>query len=112
MKTAKLLITAIACILIVSVFIGCAEVVSKTAINTEYIAAYDAMETVYEYKYDWYHGDWAYLPVYKNVHHQAEYKVQYLIVYADGTEDRTWYIVSKDEYDSAVQAIKECSAQK
>jgi hypothetical protein len=98
---------AVSIILVVATFAGCAEVVSTKPIDTDYTAAYDAMETVYEYKYDWYHGDFKMLPVYKSVHHAAVYRVQYEDVYSDGKVYHRWQEVDKAEYDRAVKAIAE-----
>lgn len=82
------------------------EVVSEKPINTEYVAAYDAMETQYSYKFDWWHGDFKYLPEMKMVHHNAVYKVQYEVVYSDGSTDLCWRTVSKDEYTKVNEQIK------
>jgi hypothetical protein len=91
--------------------VGCAEIVSEKPIDTEYIAAYDAMETVYGYKYDWFHGDFKYLPEIKQVHHEEEYKVQYERVWSDGSTDIYWLTVSKEEYENALRQIKEGGAE-
>lgn len=99
----------IACIMICTMMfalIGCAEVVSETPIDTEYIAAYDAMETEYEYKYDWWHGDFVYLPVLKQVHHEEEFKVQYKIIYSNGDEYTKWETVDKHTYEEALRGIE------
>lgn len=101
----KVLTITICVIMLCVILTGCAEVVSETPIDTEYVAAYDAMETVYEYKYDWIHSDWKYLPVYKSVHHEAEYKVQYKIVYSDGSDTTTWRKVDKQTYEEAVRIV-------
>lgn len=86
--------------------IGCVEPVSQKPINTEYIASYDAMETVYRYKYDWYHSDFKYMPELKMVHHEEEYRVQYERVWTDGTKDTYWLSVSKAEYENALRQIE------
>lgn len=101
----KVLTITICVIMLCAILTGCAEVVSETPIDTEYVAAYDAMETVYEYKYDWLHGDWKYLPVYKQVHHEAEYKVQYKIVYSDGSDTTTWRKVDKQTYEEVLKIL-------
>ncbi len=85
--------------------VGCAEVISETPIDAEFIAAYDAMETIYEYKYDWYHGDFKLLPVYKQVHHAEVYKVQYQIIYSDGNSYTEWREVDKVTYEEAEKAL-------
>lgn len=91
--------------------VGCSEVVSKTPIDTEFIAAYDAMETVYEYKYDWYHCDFKLLPVIKQVHHNAVYRVQYQLTYSNGESYAKWEEVDKTTYEKAVKIISGGSEQ-
>lgn len=103
----KIFITAICIALICIILSGCTEIVSERAINTDYITAYDAMETVYEYKWDWWHGDFKYLPVYKMVHHNAVYKVQYEITYSDGSSETYWKEVDKTTYEDALKEIGE-----
>lgn len=92
--------------LIVLIITGCAEIVSVKPIDTEYIAAYDAMETVYSYKYDWVNGEIRYLPEFKMVHHDDEYKVQYEQTWSNGITDTYWVTVTKTEYESALKAIE------
>lgn len=114
MKTTKLLAIAVAFVIITFSFTGCDDgvvPVSKTAIDTEYIAAYDAMETVYEYEYDYINGQFVLLPFLKNVHYPAVYRVEFEIVYSDGSVYHTWYEVNKAEYDNAVKAIEERGKQ-
>ena len=105
MTTLKNLSCLIICTMMF-VLVGCAEVVSETPIDTEYIAAYDAMETVYEYKYDWVHSDWKYLPVYKLVHHEEKFKVQYKIVYSDGSDKTVWREVDEQTYEAALREVE------
>lgn len=110
MKTTKLLVIVIAVITIAFTIMGCDDgvvPVSKTAINTEHIEAHDAMETVYEYEYDYINGKFVLLPFLKNVHYPAVYRVEFEIVYSDGSVYHTWYEVGKEEYDNAVKAIEE-----
>ena len=96
----------IVCIAFVVVLLaGCAEIVSTKPIDTEYIAAYDAMETVYGYKYDWLHDEWRYLPELKMVHHEEEFKVQYEREWSDGSVEVYWLTVSKAEYENALNEI-------
>ena len=84
---------------------GCIEIVSETPINVEYVASYSSMETVYEYRYDWLHGDFKYLPVLKTVHHDEVYKVEYERLYSDNTTFNYWKNVSKEEYTKAAEHI-------
>ena len=100
-KTALLIYT----VLIVLLFTGC-EIISEKPIDAEYIAAYDAMETVYTYKYDWLHGEFRYLPELKMVHHDEEYKIQYERVWSDNSTETFWRTVSKSEYEEALKQIE------
>lgn len=105
---------SVICILLIALIIavivaGCTEVVSEKPIDTKYTAAYDAMETVYSYKYDWWHGDFKYLPELKMVHHDEKYEVQYEIVYANGSTQNEWRTVSKAEYEAALIDIEGAS---
>lgn len=88
---------------------GCTkEVVSETAINCEYIAAYDTVEATYSYKYDWFNGELKYLPDgYKTVHHEEEYRVQYERVWSDGSRSTYWETVTKEEYDAVLKILEE-----
>lgn len=99
-------ISIIICVILVAMlFAGCVEIVSEKPIDAEYIAAYDTMETVYGYKYDWWNGELKYLPELKMVHHDEEYKVQYERVWSDGTLDTYWLTVNKTEYENTLQKI-------
>ena len=100
-------IVILACIImLVLLCTGCNDVVSEEPIDVEYIAAYDAQEMTYGYKYDWWHGDFKYLPEYKKVHHDEEYKVQYEQVWSDGSTTTYWKTVSKSEYEDALKVIE------
>lgn len=92
-------------------FVGCNEIVTEKPIDVEYIAAYDAMETVYGYKYDWWNGEVKYLPEYKMVHHEEQYKIQYERVWSDGTTDTYWLDATKTEYEKALQEIENVGAE-
>ena len=87
-------------------FVGCNEIVSEKPIDVEFNFSYDAMETEYVYKYDWWNGEFKYLPEVKMVHHDAEYKVLYERVWENGYTDTIWVTVSKAEYDNALQEIE------
>jgi hypothetical protein len=102
----KILVIATCFIVICTILTSCTKVVSEIPIDTEYIAAYDAMETVYEYKYDWINGEYKLLPVYKQVHHSEVYRVQYKIVYSDGNETTVWRKVDRPTYEEALKIIE------
>ena len=93
-------------VLIFALLTGCNVVVSEKPIDAQYIAPYDAVETEYNYKYDWWNGEFKYLPETKTVHHAAEYKVQYERVWENGYTETYWAVVSKAEYENILQQIK------
>ncbi len=104
----KRIVVMIVCIGALLCLCACgAEVVTKTPVSTEYVPAYDAMEMVYEYKYDWLNGEFKYLPNIKQVHHEEVFKVQYKIAYSDGSEETRWEDVDKETYEEAEKALKE-----
>lgn len=105
MKLNRILACIMICVMMF-VLIGCAEKISETPVDTEYTPAYDAMETVYEYKWDWWHGEYRLLPNYKMVHHEEAYKVQYKIVYSNGDEYLEWRTVDKQTYEEALREIE------
>ena len=88
------------------VFVSCYEF-SEKPIDARYTAAYSAMETVYNYKYDWLHGDWRYLPEMRMVDHDEKYEIQYEITYSDGSVVKTWRSVSKEEYEAILNDMEE-----
>lgn len=94
-------------VLTVLTLTGCVEVVSEKPIEAEYIAAYDAMETVFEYRYDWINGEFKYLPVFKMVHHDEEYRVKYEQVWSDNTTRTIWKTVTRAEYEEALKELEE-----
>jgi hypothetical protein len=98
----KKILVLLCLVLTLVVFVGCYEVVSEKPIDARYTAAYSAMETVYGYKYDWWNGDWKYLPELKMVHHDEKYEVQYEVAYSDGSVVKEWRTVGKEEYDTAL----------
>ena len=97
----------LAMIIVLFCVMSCTEaIVSQVPIDVDFIAAYDALETVYEYHWDWYHMDYKYLPEYKLVHHEAVYRVQYSLTYSDGKTETVWREVDKDTYEEAKNEIE------
>ena len=100
MKKAFTIILAL--IIVMFCVISCTvEIVSEIPLDVDFVAAYDTMETVHEYVWDWYHMDYKLLPVSKKVHYEAVYKVKYLITYADGSERTEWREVERMTYEAA-----------
>lgn len=105
MKLNKIIVCLMICVMMFAL-VGCAVAISETPVDTEYIAPYDAMETVYEYQWDWWHGEYRLLPNLKMVHHEEVYRVQYKIVYSNGDEQFKWRNVDKQTYEEAMQEIE------
>lgn len=95
-------------ILLVVVFIafplyGC-ELPTETdreAIEVKYTAAYDNVETDYDYQYNWYTSEFVLLPNTRTVHHEEEYEVKYKITYDDESVKYEWKTVDKETYEKA-----------
>lgn len=105
MKLNKIIACIMMCVTLFALA-SCAEKISETPVDVEYIASYDAMETVYEYKYDWWNGEWRLLPNYKMVHHEEVYKVHYKVVYSNGDVLLEWKTVDKQTYEEAMRYIE------
>lgn len=96
-------------ILLISI-VSCTDLptaVSEKPINTDFVAAHSVIETDYEYKWDWLHGDYRMFPVYKEVHYPDTYHVQYEITYSDGSTKTKWREVDKNTYDAVLKEIGE-----
>ena len=107
--TSILLIASIITFLFSSV--GCAEVISETPIDTEFITAHDEVVTDYEYKYNAWKGEFVLVPAIKTVHKEDCYKVQYKITYSDGSSYTEWREVDKVTFEDAEKAIAERSEE-
>ena len=102
----KKILAVILCVITTLSICACGrEVISETAINTEYIPAYDRIETDYEYKYNWMEGEFQLVPIVKQVHYEECFKVQYKAVYSDNSEDTYWKEVDKETYQNALREI-------
>lgn len=86
--------------------VGCAEVVSETPIDTDFIAAHDEVVTDYEYKYNAWKGEFVLVPVIKTVYKEDCYKVQYKITYSDGNSYTVWREVDRQTYEEALKVIE------
>lgn len=78
------------------------KVASKTPTDARYTPARQEMVTDYEYKYNWWTGDFELVP---NIHTQTlpeKYEVYYHIEYTNGDSADSWETVTKSEYDAVV----------
>lgn len=102
----KKIIFVALCLVMVTMLCGCAEAISEEPINVDFIEAYSAVETKYEYKYDWYHGDYRMVPVIKTVYHPDEYRVQYRVTYDNGSTATVWRTVDRQIYEDALKILE------
>lgn len=90
---------AAALVLVAVILTGCASETKRTPIDCRYTAAYSAVETVYEYKYDYWNGEWRYLPEVKTVQHPESWEILYDVEYDDGSSQKQWVAVSQTDYE-------------
>lgn len=91
---------------VLAIISGCYEAskrseVSREAIDRRYTAAYDSIETDYQYKYNLFEGAFALVPEVKTVHHEEVYEVLYRTTYDDGSTRDRWETVGKEEWEEA-----------
>lgn len=95
-------------IMVVTLCAGCEPPteVSREPVDVRYTAAYEGIETEYQYVFDWLKGDFVYVPVVKTVRHEAKWEIQYLITYDNGEEKTEWCICTEAEYNQVMDRIK------
>lgn len=91
---------------VLAIISGCYEAskrseVSREAIDRRYTAAYDSIETDYQYKYNLFEGAFVLVPEVKTVHHEEVYEVLYRTTYDDGSTRDRWETVGKEEWEAA-----------
>lgn len=107
MKRAKgIALLVILLLAVLAIISGCYEAskrseVSREAIDRRYTAAYDSIETDYQYKYNLFEGAFALVPEVKTVHHEEVYEVLYRTTYDDGSTRDRWETVGKEEWEVA-----------
>lgn len=104
MKSAGKIVLFIALLLAVPAIIcGChgLEEVSREAVDRRYTAAYDSIETDYQYKYNFLEGAFVLVPDIKTVHHEEKYEVLYRVTYDNGSTYDRWETVGKEEWEEA-----------
>lgn len=86
-----------------AVLYGCRELeeVSREAIDRRYSAAYDSIETDYQYKYNLFEGAFVLVPEVKTVHHEEVYEVLYRVTYDNGSTYDWWETVGEAEWEAA-----------
>ena len=107
MKTAgRIILLAVLLLAVLAIISGCYEApkrseVSREAIDRRYSAAYDSIETDYQYKYNLFEGAFVLVPEVKTVHHEEVYEVLYRVTYDDGSTRDHWETVGKEEWEAA-----------
>lgn len=107
MKSAgRIVLLAALLLAVLALLSGCYEAskrseVSREAIDRRYTAAYDSIETDYQYKYNLFEGAFALVPEVKTVHHEEVYEVLYRTTYDDGSTRDRWETVGKEEWEAA-----------
>lgn len=107
MKRAKGIVLFAALLLaVLAIISGCYEAskrseVSREAVDRRYSAAYDSIETDYQYKYNLFEGEFVLVPEVKTVHHEEVYEVLYRVTYDDGSTRDRWETVGKEEWEAA-----------
>lgn len=105
-KSAKRIALFMLAVVLLLVIVSCGytasrEMVSREAIDRRYTAAYDSIETDYQYKYNLFEGAFALVPEVKTVHHEEVYEVLYRTTYDDGNTRDRWETVGKEEWEAA-----------
>lgn len=107
MKSAgRIVLLAVLLLAVLAVISGCYEAskrseVSREAVDRRYSAAYDSIETDYQYKYNLLEGTFVLVPEVKTVHHEEVYEVLYRVTYDDGSTYDRWETVGKEEWEEA-----------
>lgn len=108
MKSAgRIVLFAALLLAVLAIISGCYEAekrseVSREAIDRRYTAAYDGVETGYQYKYNFLEGAFVLVPEVKTVHHEEVYEVLYRTTYDDGSTRDRWETVGKEEWEAAI----------
>ena len=106
----KKLFAMVLVVLLAVSFTACAEAetlteVSREIVDTQHTEAYSGVETDYEYKYNWWKGEFQLVPVVKTVHHNAKWQIQYRITYDNGSQKTEWCNCTEAEYNQAVAEL-------
>lgn len=106
MKSAgRIVLLAALLLAVLAIISGCAakrSELSREAIDRRHTAAYDSIETDYQYKYNLFEGAFALVPEVKTVHHEEVYEVLYRTTYDDGSTRDRWETVGKEEWEAAI----------
>ena len=103
MKSAgRIVLFAAMLLAVLAIISGCYEASKRPeAIDRRYTAAYDSIETDYQYKYNLFEGAFALVPEVKTVHHEEVYEVLYRTTYDDGSTRDRWETVGEEEWEAA-----------
>lgn len=115
-------VAAIAAIIIVIVCVGvclqgCApladyeetkitlEIIDKEPVAVRYEPPHYNTSTEYEYKWDWWNGEYKLLPVVKNEYVEEKFFVQYAITYTDGSTECVWNDIPQAVYYEILESL-------
>ena len=102
----KRIIALIIVILLLLIACSSKTEVSRELLDHDYTPAFEAVETEYVYQWDWFNGEYRFLPDTHTVRHEAKYQLLYRVVYEDGSQDTVWEEVNEREYDNAVKELE------
>ena len=98
----KLIAIILLFVMVVILCAGCAEPpteVSREPVDVRYTEAYDEIKTGYQYKYNYWKGEFVLVPDVRTVRHQAKWEIQYRITYDNGEEKTDWCGCTEAEYN-------------
>ena len=108
MKKLKTIALCLLCVIVAVCFTACDDpvVVDKVIEDARYTPQTQETVTDYEYKYNFWTGDFVLVP---NVHTETvpeKYEVLYFVTYDNGDTSHSWEAVNKAEYDAAVAFLE------
>ena len=108
MKRLKAITFCLLCAIVAICFTACDDrvVVDKVIEDVRYTPQTQETVTDYEYKYNFWTGDFVLVP---NVHTETvpeKYEVLYFVTYNNGDTSHCWEVVNKTEYDAAVDFLE------
>lgn len=109
MRTLKKIIALIAMCAALLSFTACAskQEIGRELTDVRYTPSRQELVTTYDYKYNWWSGEFVLVP---NTHTETmpeKYEVQYIITYDDETTESVWVECTKTEYETALAALGE-----
>ena len=82
------------------------EVVSKEPVAAKYEPPHYDTATTYEYRWDWWNGEYKLLPVVNSEYIEEKFNVQYEVVYSDGSKGYIWETVPEVLYYEILSSMR------